>query len=161
VTRSLATKAEDWVRQRTGHRSNELLRYREAARSLAELELGDVLPLVDAIPELTRGGPILDQSGTGFSPELETDLQGVGHGVGQAPSDHRSHVGPFPNNPNGVHEEGLEPAAEAAGRSEGRRPTRARGNRVHEEGLEPTHLAVPEPKSGASASSATRARKRA
>lgn len=29
---------------------------------------------------------------------------------------------------------------------------------VHEEGLEPTHLAVPEPKSGASTSSATRAR---
>lgn len=33
-------------------------------------------------------------------------------------------------------------------------------NVVHEEGLGPTHLAVPEPKSGASANSATRARGR-
>ena len=41
-----------WVRTRTGHTSNELLRYRETARSLEELELGDVAALVDAIPEL-------------------------------------------------------------------------------------------------------------
>jgi integrase len=53
VTRSLATgKTEDWVRLRTGHKSNELWRYREVARSLEELELGDVLPLDQAIPEL-------------------------------------------------------------------------------------------------------------
>lgn len=33
VTRALACgKNEDWVRQRTGHVSNELLRYREGAR---------------------------------------------------------------------------------------------------------------------------------
>jgi hypothetical protein len=32
---------------------------------------------------------------------------------------------------------------------------------VHEEGLEPPHLAVPEPKSGASANSATRALRKA
>lgn len=38
--------------------------------------------------------------------------------------------------------------------SEGRRPTRARGDRVHEEGVEPTRLAVPEPRSGALGASA-------
>ena len=53
TTRSLAGgKTDDWVRQRTGHRSTELLTYREAARSLGELELGDVAPLAAAIPEL-------------------------------------------------------------------------------------------------------------
>ena len=60
VTRSLATgKTEDWVRLRTGHKSNELWRYREVARSLEELELGDVLPLDLAIPEL--GGSSKEQ----------------------------------------------------------------------------------------------------
>jgi len=42
------------VRQRTGHWSNELLTCREAARSLEELDLGDVDPLVHAIPELSE-----------------------------------------------------------------------------------------------------------
>jgi integrase len=52
VTRVLAAgKTEDWVRQRTGHKSAELLRYRQQANSLAELELGDVRPLCEAIPE--------------------------------------------------------------------------------------------------------------
>ncbi len=41
TTRNLALgKTDDWVRTRTGHTSNELLRYRETARSLEELELG-------------------------------------------------------------------------------------------------------------------------
>jgi len=53
VTRSLANgKNEDWVRLRTGHKSNELWRYREMANSLEELEIGDLLPLDQAIPEL-------------------------------------------------------------------------------------------------------------
>ena len=52
-----------------------------------------------------------------------------GQRVGQTENDSRSNVLPFPN----------------------------RINLVHEEGLEPPHLAVPEPKSGASANSATRA----
>lgn len=53
VTRSLASgKNEDWVRLRTGHKSNELWRYREMANALEELEIGDVLPLEQAIPEL-------------------------------------------------------------------------------------------------------------
>ena len=62
VTRSLAIgKTEDWVRIRTGHKSNELWRYREMARSLEELEIGDVLPLDEAIPELGKRGPSGDR----------------------------------------------------------------------------------------------------
>ena len=53
TTRSLALgKTDDGVRQRTGHTSDELLRYREAARSLDDLNMGDVEPLVSASPEL-------------------------------------------------------------------------------------------------------------
>ncbi len=53
TTRSLANgKTDDWTRQRTGHKSNELMTYREAASSLQELELGEVEPLVAVIPEL-------------------------------------------------------------------------------------------------------------
>jgi integrase len=43
VTRELANgRQEDHVRQRTGHKSTELLGYRQASRALAELSLGDV-----------------------------------------------------------------------------------------------------------------------
>ncbi len=64
ATRSLANgKTDDWVRQRTGHTTDELLTYRESAKSLQELHLGELTPLVDAIPELRawaskqKGGP--------------------------------------------------------------------------------------------------------
>jgi integrase len=54
VTRSLALgKNEDFVRQRTGHKSDELLKYRQASKGFAELDLGDVDPLVLCIPELS------------------------------------------------------------------------------------------------------------
>src|SRR5690606_3949145 len=53
VTRNLALgRNEDWVRQRSGHKSEELLTYRQAAKALAELELVDVDPLDVAIPGL-------------------------------------------------------------------------------------------------------------
>jgi integrase len=55
ATRSLATgKTDDWVRQRTGHTSDELLTYRESAKALEELHLADVQPLINAIPKLAR-----------------------------------------------------------------------------------------------------------
>jgi hypothetical protein len=57
VTRSLALgKNEDCVRQRTGHASDELLGYRQAAKSVAELSLGDLTPLADALPDLLDPG---------------------------------------------------------------------------------------------------------
>jgi integrase len=63
VTRSLARGVpEDAVRQRTGHVSNELRRYREAAQSLAELHLDDLVPLDEAIPELAGVGQKVGQT---------------------------------------------------------------------------------------------------
>jgi integrase len=56
VTRSLALgKNEDWVRQRTGHTSDEILKYRQAAKSVAELSLGELAPLDDAISDFLDG----------------------------------------------------------------------------------------------------------
>jgi hypothetical protein len=63
VTRSLSLgKGEDWVRRRSGHKSDQLLRYRQHASGLAELSRGDVDNLALAIPELAHlvgqnGGP--------------------------------------------------------------------------------------------------------
>lgn len=54
VTIALANgKSETWVADRTGHKSSTMIqRYRRAARMVEELGLGDLVPLVDAIPEL-------------------------------------------------------------------------------------------------------------
>jgi len=66
VTLALAAgRTEAWVSDRTGHRSSTMIhRYKRAARLAAELRLGELAPLVDAIPELaaaaaarTGGGP--------------------------------------------------------------------------------------------------------
>ena len=68
VTLSLANgKTESLVADRTGHRSSVMLNtYRRASRTAAELGLGSLLPLVDAIPEFSspagpgsgpKGGP--------------------------------------------------------------------------------------------------------
>jgi len=54
ITVSLANgRSETWVADRTGHRSSQMInRYRRAARTLAELGLGQLTPLDQAIPEL-------------------------------------------------------------------------------------------------------------
>ena len=54
ITVALANgRSETWVTDRTGHTtSGQLMNYRRAARTVAELELGDFLPLDEAIPEL-------------------------------------------------------------------------------------------------------------
>ena len=56
VTVSLANgKTETWVADRTGHRSGAMInRYRRAARTWAELGLGSLAPLDEAIPESLR-----------------------------------------------------------------------------------------------------------
>jgi hypothetical protein len=56
VTVSLANgKSEAWVQDRTGHKSSLMInRYKRAARTAAELHLGDFKPLDEAIPELAR-----------------------------------------------------------------------------------------------------------
>lgn len=51
-------RTEGWLMDRTGHCSSQMLaRYRRAARSIAELNLGDLEPLADAIPELQTTKP--------------------------------------------------------------------------------------------------------
>jgi integrase len=53
TTRNLANgKPDDWVRQRTGRTTDQLLVYRESAKAIEELDLSELTPLVDAIPEL-------------------------------------------------------------------------------------------------------------
>ena len=61
VTLSLANgKTEAWVQDRTGHRSSVMVaRYRRAARTAAELELGNLRPLDQAIPDLEPPEPEL------------------------------------------------------------------------------------------------------
>jgi len=56
ITIALANgKTEAWVMDRTGHRSSTMInRYRRAARTVAELGLGELAPLVEAIPELSH-----------------------------------------------------------------------------------------------------------
>ena len=55
VTLALAAnRTETWVCDRTGHRSSQLLnKYRRAARTAAELELGWLVALDEGITELT------------------------------------------------------------------------------------------------------------
>jgi integrase len=54
ITLNLAAgKSETWVADRTGHRSSQQINgYRRAARTAEELGLGELTPLVLAIPEL-------------------------------------------------------------------------------------------------------------
>ncbi|MCA9625939.1 MAG: site-specific integrase, partial [Myxococcales bacterium] len=54
ITLALANgRSEAWVQDRTGHRSSQMInRYRRAARTAQELELGWFAPLHEAIPEL-------------------------------------------------------------------------------------------------------------
>jgi integrase len=56
VTLALAMgRSETWVADRTGHKSSVMInRYRRAARTAAELGLGWLVPLYDAIPELAN-----------------------------------------------------------------------------------------------------------
>ena len=59
VTLALAAgRTETWVADRTGHKSSAMInRYRRAARTAAELNLGWLTPLDEAIPELTGKVP--------------------------------------------------------------------------------------------------------
>ena len=58
VTVSLANgRTEAWVCDRTGHRSSQMLySYRRTARTYAELNLGELTPLDQAIPEFRSNG---------------------------------------------------------------------------------------------------------
>jgi len=59
ITVALANgRSEAWVQDRTGHKSSIMInRYRRAARSVAELGLGELRSLAEAVPELARKIP--------------------------------------------------------------------------------------------------------
>ncbi|HXS17828.1 MAG TPA: DNA integration/recombination/inversion protein, partial [Polyangiaceae bacterium] len=59
VTMSLAAgKTEAWVTDRTGHTSSTMLyRYKRAARTHAEAQMGSLRPLHEIIPELSQVTP--------------------------------------------------------------------------------------------------------
>jgi len=59
VTLALADgRTDDWVRQRTGHMSAEMIdHYRQNAETVQELDLGWLKPLHRVIPELAVWGP--------------------------------------------------------------------------------------------------------
>jgi hypothetical protein len=76
VTVALANgRSEAWISDRTGHRSSAMIaKYKRTARTFGELELGGLVPLADALPELralasppaqptaeTQGGPEVGQ----------------------------------------------------------------------------------------------------
>ncbi len=65
VTISLACdRSERWICDRTGHRSHAMIeKYRRPARAVAEIGLGAVAPLDQAIPELRK----ITAAGGGFS----------------------------------------------------------------------------------------------
>jgi len=77
ITIALANgRSEAWVQDRTGHKSSLMInRYRRAARTAAELDLGDLRPLYEAIPEFAA---LLDTAG------------GKGGGKGGTPMERRS-----------------------------------------------------------------------
>jgi len=57
VTVALANnRTESWISDRTGHRSSQMINnYKRTARGFQELELGDLVPLDQALPELRNG----------------------------------------------------------------------------------------------------------
>lgn len=67
VTLNLAAgRTEAWIADRTGHKSSAMInRYRRAARTAAELALGELRPLIEAIPELAGAEPSTPPGGKG------------------------------------------------------------------------------------------------
>ncbi len=66
VSTALANgRTETWVMDRTGHRSSVMVnRYRRVARTMAEAELGDLVPLDEAIPEIAAALAAVEAAAT-------------------------------------------------------------------------------------------------
>ena len=64
VTIALANgRSESWISDRTGHKSSQMIaKYKRPARTIDELHEDDLLPLDQAIPELTNPRPTLGPS---------------------------------------------------------------------------------------------------
>jgi integrase len=79
VTLALANgKTEAWVADRTGHKSSAMInKYRRQARQAAELKLGELAPLDEAIDELSQRHPTRAQwrPGPALGPEERPAVQ--------------------------------------------------------------------------------------
>src|SRR5262249_52328169 len=108
ITLALANgRSESWVADRTGHKSSQMINgYRRAARSVAELGLGGLLDLDQALPELRPmvPGPAPSEAGSG--------REAATHPPNEA-AESETPVGK-PNGSSLVHEEGLEPSSLSA-----------------------------------------------
>jgi integrase len=91
ITCALANgKTEAWIADRSGHKSSDQInRYRRAARTFAELELGDLAPMDAAIPELvapnTAATPppaTTSAAGSASSPASSTPASSTGAAFG-------------------------------------------------------------------------------
>ncbi len=104
TTTALANgETETWVTDRTGHKSSAQIQgYRRAARTAAELDLGDLRPLDQAIPELTP------------PPMPKVGGEVGGGGGGQRPNRARPTAGKPRKSSKQVHERGVEPLSLAA-----------------------------------------------
>ena len=99
ITTALANgKTETWVSDRTGHTTSQMINaYRRQAREWTELDMGTLLPLDEAIPELrpeTKEGGETSNETSNSSPPQTT------------PKPHRSKKEPKSSD---VHEGGVEP----------------------------------------------------
>jgi integrase len=92
VTISLANgKTETWVCDRTGHKSSGMVnRYRKQAREAHELNLGELAPMDQAIPELRPDCPATAPEKAG-SPVTTAVSQGYGVLRFRAEVPHRAH----------------------------------------------------------------------
>jgi integrase len=122
VTLALACgQTEAWVTDRTGHRSSAMVyRYKRAARTAAELGLGWLAPLDEAIPELAEA------NGSQRANRVQTGRPSGPHTTrGRSKTPRRGHVGtrrtPVPHLANPLHV-GSNPIRT----SEGTRPGAAR-----------------------------------
>lgn len=119
VTLALAAGAsEQWVSDRTGHTSSEMLqRYRRAARTAAELEMGEGLgPMHRLIPEIdSSGGKPVDLSSSTRRAEVEK-VSGEGgiRTLGTVAGTHDFQAQPgAPSGPSPEETGGLSPEGEA------------------------------------------------
>jgi hypothetical protein len=90
VTLALAAgRTETWVCDRTGHRSSQMVnRYRRAARSAAELRLGWLVPMDEAISEFLPAEPRPQLVTPLKSEDLTTEANHADHdAVGQTARD--------------------------------------------------------------------------
>ena len=98
ITLALANgRTEAWVADRTGHRSSTMINeYRRAARTHAELNLGTLAPLDDAIPELRdaeKGAQGDGAQGDAGKGDAGKGAQGDGGGKAIASKDTRLDTG--------------------------------------------------------------------